>query len=127
SQAQLDRVTSYFQVAREDGARLVTGGEPLDIGGGFFVPPTVYAGVTNDMRIAREEIFGPVLAAIPFDTEEEALALANDTIYGLGGGVWSRDVGRVHRVAHAIRTGMVWTNCYGVTDPAVTFIGTRQS
>lgn len=127
SKAQLDRVTHYFQVAQEDGARLVTGGEPLDIDGGYFVPPTIYAGVTNEMRIAREEIFGPVLAAIPFDTEEEAIRLANDTVYGLGGGVWSRDVGRVHRVAHAIRTGMVWTNCYGVTDPAVTFIGTRQS
>ena len=127
SQAQLDRVKGYFEIARQDGARLVSGGEPLDVDGGFFVPPTVYADVTNDMRIAREEIFGPVLAAIPFDTEEEAIALANDTVYGLGGGVWSRDVGRVHRVAHAIRTGMVWANCYGVTDPAVTFVGSKQS
>jgi aldehyde dehydrogenase (NAD+) len=129
SQAQMDRVSHYFEVARQDGARLVSGGERLggDLADGFFVTPTVYADVTNDMKIAREEIFGPVLAAIPFDSEEEAIALANDTVYGLGGGVWSRDVGRVHRVAHGIRTGMVWTNCYGVTDPAVTFIGTRQS
>jgi len=127
SQAQFDRVNRYFNAANADGARLVTGGEPLDMGGGYFVPPTVYADVTNDMTIAREEIFGPVLSAIPFDTEEEAIALANDTVYGLGGGVWSRDVGRVHRVAHAIKTGMVWANCYGVTDPAVSFAGTKQS
>lgn len=129
SQAQLDKVTRYFDVAKKDGARLVSGGQPLggDLAAGFFVPPTVYADVTNDMAIAQEEIFGPVLAAIPFDTEDEAIALANDTVYGLGGGVWSRDVGRVHRVAHGIKTGMVWTNCYGVTDPGVTFAGTRQS
>lgn len=127
SQAQLDRVTHYFKVAENDGAKLVSGGAALEMEGGFFVPPTVYANVTNDMAIAREEIFGPVLSAIPFESEEEAINLANDTVYGLGGGVWSRDIGRVHRVAHAIKTGMVWTNCYGVTDPGVTFIGTRQS
>ncbi len=127
SQAQLDRVNHYFEVAKKDGARLVSGGTALDMGGGFFVPPTVFADVSNDMTIAREEVFGPVLAAIPFDSEEEAIALANDTNYGLGGGIWSRDVGRVHRVAHSVRTGMVWANCYGVTDPGVTFVGTKQS
>lgn len=129
SRAQLDRVQHYFDVAQSEGARLVSGGARIGeaLGEGYFVPPTVYADVTNDMTIAREEVFGPVLAAIPFDTEEEAIALANDTPYGLGGGVWSRDVGRVHRVAQAIRTGMVWTNCYGVSDPGATFAGTRQS
>lgn len=130
SQAQLDRVNRYFEVAKQDGARLVSGGERLvegDLAEGFFVPPTVYADVNNDMAIAREEIFGPVLSVIPFDSEEEAIQLANDTNYGLGGGVWSRDIGRVHRVAHAIRTGMVWTNCYGVTDPGVSFAGSKES
>jgi aldehyde dehydrogenase (NAD+) len=129
SRMQLDRVTRYFELAKQDGARLVSGGERLggDLSNGFFVPPTVYADVDNDMTIAREEIFGPVLAAIPFDDEDDAVRIANDTIYGLGAGVWSRDVGRVHRVAQAIRTGMVWANCYGVTDPGVTFAGTRQS
>ncbi|GGY98150.1 aldehyde dehydrogenase family protein [Novosphingobium colocasiae] len=129
SQAQLDRVQHYFEVARNEGARLVTGGERLggNLADGFFVAPTVYADVDMGMAIAREEIFGPVLSAIPFDTEEEAIELANATEYGLGGGVWSRDVGRVHRVAHGIRTGMVWTNCYGVTDPGVTFAGTKHS
>jgi aldehyde dehydrogenase (NAD+) len=129
SRMQLDRVTRYFELAKQDGARLVSGGERLggDLSHGFFVPPTVYADVDNDMTIAREEIFGPVLAAIPFDDEDDAVRIANDTIYGLGAGVWSRDVGRVHRVAQAIRTGMVWANCYGVTDPGVTFAGTRQS
>lgn len=129
SRAQLDRVTAYFKVAQEDGAQIISGGVQLggDLAAGYFVEPTVVAGVTNDMRIAREEVFGPVLVAIPFDDEAEAIALANDTGYGLGGGVWSRDVGRVHRVARALRCGMAWANCYGVTDPGVTFTGAKLS
>lgn len=129
SQAQLDRVNAYFKVAEEDGARIISGGAQLggDLAGGFFVPPTVVAGVTNDMRIAREEVFGPVLSVIAFEDEAEAIALANDTGYGLGGGVWSRDVGRVHRVTRALRCGMAWANCYGVTDPGVTFTGAKLS
>ena len=129
SKAQLDRVNGYFQVAREDGARIVSGGAQLggDLESGYFVPPTVVANVTNDMRIAREEVFGPVLAAIPFDDEADVIAAANDTGYGLGGGVWSRDVGRVHRVTRALRCGMAWANCYGVTDPGVTFTGAKLS
>ncbi|MFW2829257.1 aldehyde dehydrogenase family protein [Sphingomonas sp. ID0503] len=129
SRAQLDKVESYFDVARADGARIVSGGERLQgaLGTGFFVTPTVIANAHNDMRIAREEIFGPVVTAIPFDDESEVVKLANDTVYGLGGGVWSRDVGRVHRVARDLRCGMTWANCYGVTDPGVTFTGAKQS
>lgn len=129
SRAQLDRVTGYFKVAQEDGARIISGGVRLggDLAAGFFVEPTVVVDVTNDMRIAREEVFGPVLVAIPFDDEADAIALANDTGYGLGGGVWSRDVGRVHRVTRALRCGMAWANCYGVTDPGVTFTGSKLS
>jgi aldehyde dehydrogenase (NAD+) len=129
SQAQLDRVNGYFQIAEGEGARIISGGEQLGgaLAGGYFVPPTVVTGVTNDMRIAREEVFGPILVAIPFDDEADVIDLANDTGYGLGGGVWSRDIGRVLRVTRALRCGMAWANCYGVTDPSVTFTGAKLS
>ncbi len=129
SRAQLDRVQGYFEVARSEGVRILSGGERVggSLANGYFVPPTVLADVHNDMRIAREEIFGPVLAAIPFDTEEEAIRLANDTSYGLAGALWSRDVGRVHRVTAELKVGMAWANCYGVTDPSVPMAGTRAS
>jgi aldehyde dehydrogenase (NAD+) len=129
SEAQLDRVNRYFEVARAEGAVIASGGRRLGgaLAAGYFVPPTVLTGVHNDMRVAREEIFGPVLAAIPFDTEEEVLRLANDTGYGLGGGVWTRDLGRAHRVTRELQCGVAWANCYAVTEPAVGFSGTKQS
>ncbi len=129
SQTQLQRVTQYFEVARAEGVRVVSGGHRLEgsLQRGYFVAPTVLADVGNDMRIAREEIFGPVLAAIPFDSEEEAVRLANDTQYGLAGAVWSRDVGRIHRVTRDLQCGMAWANCYGVTEPSVPMAGAKQS
>jgi aldehyde dehydrogenase (NAD+) len=129
SQMQLDKVTGYFDIARGEGAEIVSGGTRLggDLAGGYFVPPTVLKNVTNEMRVAREEIFGPVLVAIPFDSEEEVIALANDTSYGLGSGVWTQNLGRAHRVARALNSGMTWTNCYAVTDPGVTLTGAKQS
>ncbi|MCL8382925.1 MULTISPECIES: aldehyde dehydrogenase family protein [Xanthobacter] len=129
SPAQLDRVTGYMEVARQEGARIVSGGARVegDLAGGYFVEPTVLADVRNDMRVAQEEIFGPVICVIPFDTEGEVVALANSTEYGLGGAVWTRDVGRAHRVARAIRAGIVWINCYGITDPSVAYGGTKMS
>ena len=129
SSRQLETVTGYFDLARAEGAKVISGGERLggDLAGGYFVPPTVLSGMTNDMRVAREEIFGPVASIIPFDTEEEAIRLGNDTQYGLGGAVWTRDVGTAHRVAREIRTGMMWVNCYGVTEPTVPSEGFRMS
>ena len=129
SSKQLSTVTGYFDLARSEGAQVASGGERLGgaLAEGFFVPPTVLSGMTIDMRTAREEIFGPVASVIPFDTEEEAIRLANDTQYGLGGAVWTRDVGTAHRVARDVRTGMMWVNCYGTTEAAVTSEGFRMS
>jgi aldehyde dehydrogenase (NAD+) len=91
------------------------------------VGPTVFNNVSNDMVIAREEIFGPVLSVIPFDTEEDALRLANDTEYGLGGAVWTTNVGTMLKMMHGIQAGKMWVNCYSLADPAVGFSGYKQS
>ncbi|MDF7774782.1 aldehyde dehydrogenase family protein [Sphingomonas sp. AOB5] len=126
SREQFDRVTSYFGVAQADGARLVTGGKALDRPG-YYVEPTIFADARNDMRIAREEIFGPVTLLIPFDDEEEALAIANDTSFGLAAAVWTKDLGRAHRVARALKAGTVWINTYLYTDLISPFGGYKQS
>ncbi len=94
---------------------------------GYFVPPTVFADVRDDMRICREEIFGPVVCAIPFDSEREVIARANATPFGLGSGVWTKDVGRALRLGRALRTGSVWVNCYQLMDPAMPFGGYKMS
>lgn len=116
TKAQYDRVRAYFEVARQDGATAVIGGELTgepSWQNGWFVPPTVYASVTNDMRIAREEIFGPVLVVIPFKDETEAIRIANDTEYGLAAGIWTQNLSRAHRVAAAIEAGQIYINEYG--------------
>ncbi len=106
-----DKVVSYFGIARDDGATIAAGGRPCPINGrGNYVEPTLFSGATNDMRIAREEIFGPVLTAIPFTDEAQALALANDSPYGLTAYLWTGDVGRAHRLARQLDAGMVWVN-----------------
>lgn len=112
---QLAKTLSYIDIGKSEGAELVAGGKRLADGAlanGFFVAPTVFANVANDMRIAREEIFGPVASLIPFSGEEEAVAIANDTTYGLTAGLWTRDVGRAHRVSARIQAGIVWVNTY---------------
>ncbi|BFM15730.1 aldehyde dehydrogenase [Maricurvus nonylphenolicus] len=120
---QYEKVLSYFEVAKEDGAKLLTGGEKAEGEGlenGYYVKPTIYGDVNNDMRIAREEIFGPVGVLIPFDTEEEAIAIANDTEYGLAAGVWTQNLSRAHRVAGKIQAGQIYVNYYlesGVEHP----------
>ena len=113
SRQQLDRVTDYLDLGRREGATVVSGGARLtegELAKGFFVPPTVFGDVRDDMRIAQEEIFGPVLCAIPFDDEDEVLRRANATPFGLGSGIWTRDIGRALRLAKRVRAGSVWVN-----------------
>src|SRR5712692_1151115 len=128
SKTQMDRVLGYITIGTDEGARLVTGGTRVEgLGPGYFVRPTVFADVDGKMRIAREEIFGPVLSAIPFSDEDDLIAKANDTMYGLVAGVWTNDVKRAHRVAHALQAGTVYVNCYHVADPATPWGGYKQS
>ncbi len=121
-----DKVCSYFEVARSEGATIAAGGSPGDAGG-LFVEPTLFTGATNDMRISQEEIFGPVLTAIPFDDEEDALAIANDVPYGLTAYLWTADVGRAHRLARDVEAGMVWVNSQNVRHLPTPFGGMKAS
>lgn len=128
SETQRDRVRGYIKKGIEEGATLVAGGAeaPEGLEKGYFIRPTVFANVNNQMTIAREEIFGPVLSIIPYENEDDAVRIANDTIYGLGGGVWSKDVERAKRVARRLRTGQVDING-GDFNPLAPFGGYKQS
>ncbi|ESX83045.1 MULTISPECIES: aldehyde dehydrogenase family protein [unclassified Mesorhizobium] len=130
SEKQLQRVTGYLEAGTAEGAKLVTGGTRLVEGAlaaGNFVAPTVFAGVSDDMKIAREEIFGPVISALPFDTLDEAVERANNTPYGLAAGVFTQNLATAHRLSQKIRAGSVWVNTYHAIDPAVPFGGYKMS
>ncbi|MBB2487311.1 aldehyde dehydrogenase [Mitsuaria sp. WAJ17] len=130
SKEQMAKITSYLDLGRQEGAELLIGGSPAQLGGelagGYYIQPTVFKG-NNKMRIFQEEIFGPVLAVTTFRTEAEALALANDTLYGLGAGVWSRNGNVAYRMGRAIKAGRVWTNCYHAYPAHAAFGGYKES
>jgi 4-(gamma-glutamylamino)butanal dehydrogenase len=124
----LDKVMGYIAAGRDEGATIATGGgRVLEESGGYFVAPTIFTGVRNTMRIAREEIFGPVLATMTFDSEEEGIRLANETPYGLAASVYTRDLDAAIRVARAIRAGTVGINAYSEGDITTPFGGYKQS
>jgi acyl-CoA reductase-like NAD-dependent aldehyde dehydrogenase len=129
SQEQLERVLNYIELGRREGARVITGGDRMggQLNGGFFVSPTVLGNVTNDMRVAQEEIFGPVLAIMSFRDVDEAVRIANESRFGLSAGVWTRDIATAHRVAARLRSGTVWVNTYGMFDPSVPYGGYKMS
>jgi len=127
---QYRKILDYIEIAKAEGASAVLGGGPAtrpECGSGWFVEPTVFAGVKPAMRIAQEEVFGPVLSVIAFDDEEEAIAIANDTQYGLAAGVWTNDIRKAHRTAAELKAGTVWINCYNVFDAALPFGGYKES
>jgi len=129
SKDQMENVLRYIEAGKAEGAKLVAGGERTDIGTGkgYFIKPTIFDDVDPEMKIAREEIFGPVLATIRFKDAEDAILKANQTVYGLAAAVWTRDISKAHRVARAIKAGTVWVNTYNLYDPALPFGGFKES
>ena len=130
SKEQMDKILSYLDIGKQEGAKVLTGGERAQLGGdfaeGYYIQPTVFHG-HNKMRVFQEEIFGPVVSVATFKNDDEALAIANDTLYGLGAGVWSRDANRCYRFGRAIQAGRVWTNCYHAYPAHAAFGGYKQS
>jgi acyl-CoA reductase-like NAD-dependent aldehyde dehydrogenase len=127
---QFQKVLQYIELAKAEGARCILGGNPatgVGLGFGQFVEPTIFADVSTRMRIAQEEVFGPVLSIIGFDSEEEAVEIGNDVIYGLAAGVWTRDIGRAIRMSKALKVGMVWVNTYRAYSFTVPIGGMKQS
>ena len=125
---QLETVLGYIESGKSDGATLRLGGAPLpEIAGGLLVPPTVFDNVRPEMRIAQEEIFGPVVSVMGFDSFDEAMTIANNTIYGLAAAVWTSDLSKAHRAARALRAGSVWVNQYDGGDMTAPFGGFKQS
>jgi acyl-CoA reductase-like NAD-dependent aldehyde dehydrogenase len=126
SEQQLERVSSYIAEGKQGGAELVTGGDRVG-SAGYFLEPTVFAYTDDSLKLVQEEIFGPVATVTAFDSFDELILRANATQYGLAAGVWTRDIGKAHRYAHAIQAGTVWINGYGMIDPAAPFGGYKMS
>ena len=130
SSDQLEKILSYLDIGKKEGAKVLVGGEQAKYEGdnadGYYVQPTIFEG-TNDMRVFQEEIFGPVLAVTTFKDDEEAMTIANDTLYGLGAGVWTRNGNRAYRFGRGIKAGRVWTNCYHHYPAHAAFGGYKQS
>jgi aldehyde dehydrogenase (NAD+) len=126
SEVQMKRVLNYIDIGRGEGASVVTGGARRG-DAGYFVEPTVFAGVRHEMRISQEEIFGPVAAVIPFKDDEDAIRIANGTVYSLAAGVWTGDIARAHRFTKRLKAGTVWVNTYGPTDIRLPWGGARDS
>src|ERR1700753_2246921 len=123
---QMKTVLNYIDIGKSEGASAVVGGARIEQKG-YYIQPTIFANVAHEMRISQEEIFGPVLTVIPFDDEQDALRIANGTAYSLAAGVWSADIGRVHRMAAGLRAGTVWINTYGYTDVRLPWGGSGES
>jgi phenylacetaldehyde dehydrogenase len=126
SKEQLDRICGYLDSGNREGAKAVVGGRRVDRPG-YFVEPTVLVDVKPEMKVVREEIFGPVVTAIPFESPDDVLSFANDTVYGLASAVWTRDISKAHQLAAKLKAGTVWINCYNVFDPVLPFGGYKQS
>ena len=126
SAGQLERIKRYVEIGKNEGAELVLGGEQVG-DRGYFHQPTVFTGVRNDMRIAQEEIFGPVMGILPFSSEEDAYRIANDVSYGLAAGVWTNDLNRAQRASRALKAGTVWINTYQMVYPSVPYGGVKMS
>jgi len=123
-----DKVLSYIEIAKEDGGTILTGGSrPAHLSSGYFISPTIISGLSHDSRCVKEEIFGPVVTVLPFDTEDEVIERANDTHYGLGATIWTNDLRKAHRVAHQIEAGIIWVNTWYLRDLRTPFGGMKQS
>jgi aminomuconate-semialdehyde/2-hydroxymuconate-6-semialdehyde dehydrogenase len=130
SEAHMNKVLSYIDLAKQEGGNILTGGRRLNVKGfenGFYVEPTVIAGLDHTCRVNQEEIFGPVVTIIPFDTEEEVLGYANSTSYGLSATLWTQNLNRAHRVAAGLKSGIIWVNCWLFRDLRTPFGGMKQS